>query len=523
MEKKEIDTLPSVEVVATPVAVEITSVYPSAPPAYDSDEDAVGTRPAVKPSALVDLVAVLRRELHVDGNKNMSLGEVVEKSCEMLGVSLTAGNLIERAGLCYDQIFHGSSQQQRMSRVGKTDFTMSDKSWEAGRPGEGWESFSNNPWKFRKDGSFVTERDGCTGFYSLTPDVTAPGEMKLRLDWEGEQRGVWAEYKMEKPDSDPLFICSDASPGLQTWDIRQVPPSQVKPVEQKRTYVAPPILKAVVMKRTDAASVRGVAEMRKMAELYDSTSGPHRHQQHRYLWFDNHSNWKSAYPLHRAAMRGDIETLLTLLQEGRDVNEAMGPWYNTQPLAWAAEFNQLQALALLVEYGADLEHRNKQGFSAMDAAESARHQGAALVLEAFFRAASGGDHAGQGTRGRQHEDNWARIWCPIAGHPVVGADAGAYDHPAGCCCFVMDRRAGSDPNCEITPCLVGTPLLCLWMVTLCYQPCGWMRGEWLWLGDCPCSEQRVTHSFVEQNPANITRGPAKHRYDNGIPTRYTHY
>jgi len=517
---KKLSELNMVASVVTPVAVavEVSAVNPSAPPPYSSsNSEGAGVRPAVKPTSLAELVGVLKRELQVDG----SLVECVEKSCELLGISITAGNLLERASMCYDQLFNGSSQAAALERAGRRDFIMSDKSWEAGKPGEGWESFSNNPWTFKKEGTFVTERDGCGGFYSLTPDARAPGGMKLRLDWDGQQRGMWTEFEMARPDSDPLFLCCDSSPGLKAWDIRQVPPHEVKPASKTRTYIIPPILQPLVQKRTDAMSVRAVAAMRVVAASLDDKSGPKPSQKYSYHWFDSTENWKAAFPLHRAAMRGDMEVLQTLLEGGKDVNEPMKPWRNMHPLCWAAAFNQVHAATMLVEYGADLEYRSKRG-SALEVADREGHQEVGVVFETFYREVSGGDHAGQGTRKRQNEENWARIAFPIAGYPVGGADEGAYYDQLGCCCFVWERT-NDHGGCQVGSYLIGGCLIIAWTSTLCYQPCGWMRGSWLWLGDCPCTEHRVTHSFVENHPASITRGPAKYRYDNGIPTKYTHY
>jgi hypothetical protein len=508
--------LHAVNVVATPVAVEVTgsAIDPSAPPPYSAQ----GIKPRIKPTSLVGLVDILKGELELDG----TMQEVVDRASQMVGVLFTDGNLIERASLCYDQLFKGSDQARALERLGTTDFTMSDKSWEAGQAGEGWESFGNNPWSFKKDGTVVAERDGCKGYFSLTPSMDAPGGMKLRIDWDSQQGGAWIEFKMGRPDSDPLFICCDAAFGMRRWDIREVPPSQVKRASKARTYIIPPILRPVVMRRTDAMSQRALAEMRKVAAAHDEQNGPHPHQKHSFLWFDNHSNWKTKYPVHRAALRGDVEALAVLLQEGQDVNRSMTEWNNMQPLGLAAIYNQVHAIVLLVEYGADTEFVSAIG-SAADLAERYGHQGAGVALDTFKSVSCGGDHAGKGTRKLEHENNWARVAFPIAGHPLAGADMGAYTDSLGCCCFVTDRRENVAGDCEIGSFLLGGLLIAAWAGTLCYQPCGWMQGHWVWFGDCPCSEQRVTHSFVESHPSKVTRGPAKYRFDNGIPTRYTHY
>ena len=67
------------------------------------------------------------------------------------------------------------------------------------------------------------------------------------------------------------------------------------------------------------------------------------------------------------------------------------------------------------------------------------------------------------------------------------------------------------PDDEIFCNILGLPILTgLWIGTLCYQPCGCICAhQFPWLGDCPCSEQRVTKHFVERYPHLVTKGPAR--------------
>jgi hypothetical protein len=115
-----------------------------------------------------------------------------------------------------------------------------------------------------------------------------------------------------------------------------------------------------------------------------------------------------------------------------------------------------------------------------------------------------------GSGGGGYEENWARIWCPIAGHPDM--DQGAYHEPIGLCCYTTRRYEHDRPDDEIICNLIlGLPLVtALWIGTLCYQPCGCICAHQVpWLGDCPCSEQRVTKHFVEKYPHLVTKGPAR--------------
>ena len=114
-----------------------------------------------------------------------------------------------------------------------------------------------------------------------------------------------------------------------------------------------------------------------------------------------------------------------------------------------------------------------------------------------------------GGGGGGYEENWARIWCPIAGHPDM--DQGAYHEPIGLCNYTTRRYEHDRPDDEIGGNCICLPLVtACWIGTLCYQPCGCICAHQVpWLGDCPCSEHRVTKHFVEKYPHLVTKGPAR--------------
>ena len=114
-----------------------------------------------------------------------------------------------------------------------------------------------------------------------------------------------------------------------------------------------------------------------------------------------------------------------------------------------------------------------------------------------------------GGGGGGYEENWARIWCPIAGHPDM--DQGAYHEPIGLCNYTTRRYEHDRPDEEIGGNCICLPLVtACWIGTLCYQPCGCICAHQVpWLGDCPCSEHRVTKHFVENYPRLVTKGPAR--------------
>lgn len=79
-------------------------------------------------------------------------------------------------------------------------------------------------------------------------------------------------------------------------------------------------------------------------------------------WFDNQFG---AYPLHRAAMIGDIDQIKKLIEiENIDPNQKIPTWYDSEPLGWAASFGQLHSIIELIKLGADpIRPVNKAGNS----------------------------------------------------------------------------------------------------------------------------------------------------------------
>lgn len=64
--------------------------------------------------------------------------------------------------------------------------------------------------------------------------------------------------------------------------------------------------------------------------------------------------------------------------------------------------------------------------------------------------------------GGVYEENFAKIWCPIAGHPAFGK--GAYYHPFGCCCYTTIKEGG---GATVSPWLLGCVTFALYLGTLC--------------------------------------------------------
>lgn len=100
------------------------------------------------------------------------------------------------------------------------------------------------------------------------------------------------------------------------------------------------------------------------------------------------------------------------------------------------------------------------------------------------------------------KQSYARIAFPIAGHPDY--DKGAYHHPVGLCCYSLDRK---NPSEDVVGQCIFMPLtIACYVGTLCYQPCGIICAHQCpWLGDCPCTEQKVTAKFVREHPHSVSR------------------
>ncbi len=107
---------------------------------------------------------------------------------------------------------------------------------------------------------------------------------------------------------------------------------------------------------------------------YDTSGcGPREDQKKSYGWFEG-QGWVNRWPLHYAAMKGDVKTIKSLIESGRDPNEKMTDWFDSEPLGWSASFNELSASIPLIQGGADpLRPANKAGNTPLKDAERERH------------------------------------------------------------------------------------------------------------------------------------------------------
>ena len=85
-------------------------------------------------------------------------------------------------------------------------------------------------------------------------------------------------------------------------------------------------------------------------------------------------------PFCMAIVKGDFETVKKLVSMGADVNKADGN--GMTPLMFAARYNKVDILELLIAEGADLRAKNvKNGFTALKYAELSNAEQAYRILE----------------------------------------------------------------------------------------------------------------------------------------------
>ncbi|WP_298154276.1 ankyrin repeat domain-containing protein [Flavobacterium sp.] len=74
-------------------------------------------------------------------------------------------------------------------------------------------------------------------------------------------------------------------------------------------------------------------------------------------------------PLCLAIAKGDIEVVKKFIEYGASVNETSN---GMTPLMFAARYNQVAIMKLLVENGADVKAKDTKGFTAMKHAENSK-------------------------------------------------------------------------------------------------------------------------------------------------------
>lgn len=80
----------------------------------------------------------------------------------------------------------------------------------------------------------------------------------------------------------------------------------------------------------------------------------------------------------KAVMQGDVETVQKLIDLGEDVNQKS---LGMTPVMFAARYNKVEVLSLLIRHGANLKAKSEQGFSVKKYAELSNATEALVIIE----------------------------------------------------------------------------------------------------------------------------------------------
>lgn len=122
-----------------------------------------------------------------------------------------------------------------------------------------------------------------------------------------------------------------------------------------------------------------------------SNAGP-RPDQHQQIIIFKDKNWHNKWPLHYAAMIGDLALIRQYASvidgvQKIDPNLQMTDWYNSSPLSWASGFGQLKAVMLLISLGAVYTGlSNAMGFNPKSDALREGHMHIVTFLDDFEKA-----------------------------------------------------------------------------------------------------------------------------------------
>lgn len=83
-------------------------------------------------------------------------------------------------------------------------------------------------------------------------------------------------------------------------------------------------------------------------------------------------------PFCLSIVKGDFETVKTLIELGADVNTKSN---GMTPAMYAAKYNRMDILELLVKHGAELKKKSERGLTAMDYAKQSHAKDAMAYLK----------------------------------------------------------------------------------------------------------------------------------------------
>ncbi|TSE07451.1 MULTISPECIES: ankyrin repeat domain-containing protein [Aquimarina] len=89
------------------------------------------------------------------------------------------------------------------------------------------------------------------------------------------------------------------------------------------------------------------------------------------------NNYKSN-PFCMAIVKGDVEVVKKMIELGSDVNEK---WDGMTPLMYAARYNRVEIIKILVKKGANVKTKDPKGYTAMKFAKLSNAKEAIALLE----------------------------------------------------------------------------------------------------------------------------------------------
>lgn len=92
--------------------------------------------------------------------------------------------------------------------------------------------------------------------------------------------------------------------------------------------------------------------------------------------------YKNVNPFCISIFKNDFETVKKLIELGVNVNEFSS---NKSPLMYAARYNRVEMIKLLIANGAQLELKDAKGFNALKYAELANAKEAKALLERLMK------------------------------------------------------------------------------------------------------------------------------------------
>ena len=115
----------------------------------------------------------------------------------------------------------------------------------------------------------------------------------------------------------------------------------------------------------------------------EDSGGPHP-EQLTFLQRSIPKEWQQQWPLHFAAMTGDVESVERLIRQGASPYAKLTDWFDAEPLACAATFGQIRIVVALILAGANpLRSSSAHNFTPLHYARREHHLHVSTFLEEY--------------------------------------------------------------------------------------------------------------------------------------------